>query len=123
MNDAMSFGIHRLWKDYYVKRINPQSNSKIIDVAGGTGDIAFRMLKQIQKDPKGVGDITVFDINQNMLDVGQQRAQDDKSLNYSKLSWICGNAEELPFEDNIFDLYTIAFGIRNCTHVEKVSVY
>lgn len=64
MNDAMSIGIHRLWKDYYVKRINPQPNSKVVDVAGGTGDIAFRMLRKMQMDPKGTGDITVFDINQ-----------------------------------------------------------
>ena len=64
MNDAMSIGIHRLWKDYYVKRINPQPNFKVVDVAGGTGDIAFRILRKMQRDPKGTGDITVFDINQ-----------------------------------------------------------
>lgn len=58
-----------------------------------------------------------------MLDVGQHRAQSDPSLMLSKLSWVCGNAEQLPFEDNTFDLYTIAFGIRNCTNVDKVSFY
>uniref|UniRef100_A0A7E4W620 2-methoxy-6-polyprenyl-1,4-benzoquinol methylase, mitochondrial n=1 Tax=Panagrellus redivivus TaxID=6233 RepID=A0A7E4W620_PANRE len=120
MNDAMSVGVHRLWKDYYVQRAKPQPNSKVIDVGGGTGDIAFRMLKQMQRDPKGDGDITVFDINQNMLDVGQHRAESDPSVNLKKLSWVCGNAEALPFEDNQFDLYTIAFCIRNCTHVDKV---
>lgn len=60
----MSIGIHRLWKDYYVKKVNPQPNDKIIDVAGGTGDISFRMLKKMQRSPKCTGDITVFDINQ-----------------------------------------------------------
>ncbi|CEF64723.1 2-methoxy-6-polyprenyl-1,4-benzoquinol methylase, mitochondrial [Strongyloides ratti] len=119
MNDAMSLGIHRLWKDYFIQRLNPTCNTKMLDVAGGTGDIAFRALKMIQKR-NGTGNVTILDINQNMLDVGKMRAEKDESLDKSKLKWECGNAELLPFEDNTFDLYTIAFGIRNCTHVDKV---
>uniref|UniRef100_A0A0N5CCQ9 2-methoxy-6-polyprenyl-1,4-benzoquinol methylase, mitochondrial n=1 Tax=Strongyloides papillosus TaxID=174720 RepID=A0A0N5CCQ9_STREA len=119
MNDAMSLGIHRLWKDYFIQRLNPSSNTKMLDVAGGTGDIAFRALKLIQKR-SGDGNVTVFDINQNMLDVGKTRAEEDETLDKSKLKWECGNAELLPFENDTFDLYTIAFGIRNCTHIDKV---
>ncbi|WKY00102.1 hypothetical protein Q1695_014740 [Nippostrongylus brasiliensis] len=115
MNDAMSLGIHRLWKDYYVGGLNLDANAKIIDVAGGTGDIAFRLQKRIQN-----GKVTVVDINQNMLDVGQERAKNDPSVDTRKLEWVCANAEQLPFEDNTFDAYTISFGIRNCTHVDKV---
>ena len=120
MNDAMSVGIHRLWKDYFIKKAKPTSNSKIIDVAGGTGDIAFRLLRHMQTSPGGSGDITILDINQAMLDVGMHRAQQDNTLDLNKLKWVCANAEALPFENDQFDLYTIAFGIRNCTHVDKV---
>ncbi|KAK0419502.1 hypothetical protein QR680_014178 [Steinernema hermaphroditum] len=120
MNDAMSAGVHRLWKDYFVQRIKPQPTTQMLDVAGGTGDIAFRALRKIQSRRGATGSITVFDINQNMLDVGLKRAEADAELDKSKLSWVCGDAEKLPFEDNSFDLYTIAFGIRNCTHVDKV---
>uniref|UniRef100_A0A0N4ZY69 2-methoxy-6-polyprenyl-1,4-benzoquinol methylase, mitochondrial n=1 Tax=Parastrongyloides trichosuri TaxID=131310 RepID=A0A0N4ZY69_PARTI len=119
MNDAMSLGIHRLWKDYFIQRINPTSNTVMLDVAGGTGDIAFRALRNMQKKT-GTGSVTIVDINQNMLDVGKQRAEEDTTLDKSKLKWQCANAESLPFGDNTFDLYTIAFGIRNCTHVDKV---
>ncbi|VDP05622.1 unnamed protein product, partial [Heligmosomoides polygyrus] len=113
MNDAMSFGIHRLWKDYYVGGLPLASNSKILDVAGGTGDIAFRIHKTFKPDK-----VTVVDINQNMLDVGQERAK--KDVDPQRFEWICANAESLPFEENSFDAYTISFGIRNCTHVDKV---
>ncbi|VDM73450.1 unnamed protein product [Strongylus vulgaris] len=89
---------------------------QIIDVAGGTGDIAFRLQKRIANG----GKVTVVDINQNMLDVGQERARKDRGVIASKLEWVCANAEKLPFEDNSFDLYTISFGIRNCTHVDQV---
>uniref|UniRef100_A0A1I7XTY8 2-methoxy-6-polyprenyl-1,4-benzoquinol methylase, mitochondrial n=1 Tax=Heterorhabditis bacteriophora TaxID=37862 RepID=A0A1I7XTY8_HETBA len=116
MNDVMSFGIHRLWKDYYVGALPIRPMAKILDVAGGTGDIAFRLARRISHD----GKVTVFDINQNMLDVGLDRAQKDPSIVSSRLEWVCGNAEKLPFDNNIFDLYTISFGIRNCTHVDKV---
>ncbi|KAK5975002.1 2-methoxy-6-polyprenyl-1 4-benzoquinol methylase mitochondrial [Trichostrongylus colubriformis] len=123
MNDAMSFGIHRLWKDYYVDGLPLTSDSQILDVAGGTGDIAFRLHRKMK-----TGKVTVVDINQNMLDVGKERAEKDPSLHLDsklqvdpeKFEWICANAENLPFEDNSFSAYTISFGIRNCTHVEKV---
>uniref|UniRef100_A0A915BK19 2-methoxy-6-polyprenyl-1,4-benzoquinol methylase, mitochondrial n=1 Tax=Parascaris univalens TaxID=6257 RepID=A0A915BK19_PARUN len=119
MNDAMSLGIHRLWKDYFVKRLALTRNTRLLDVAGGTGDIAFRAVRKIQKGI-GTGSVTICDINQNMLDVGQVRADKDRSIDKSRLKWICGDAESLPFEENSFDSYTIAFGIRNCTHIDKV---
>ncbi|VDM58833.1 unnamed protein product [Angiostrongylus costaricensis] len=105
MNDAMSFGIHRLWKDYYV-----------LDVAGGTGDIAFRLQKRIGSS----GRITVVDINEKMLDVGRDRAKTEPLVDSTQLEWICANGEKLPFKENSFDVYTISFGIRNCTHVDEV---
>ncbi|KHN81913.1 2-methoxy-6-polyprenyl-1,4-benzoquinol methylase, mitochondrial [Toxocara canis] len=119
MNDAMSMGIHRLWKDYFVSRLGLSRNTAMLDVAGGTGDIAFRAVRKIQKGISS-GMVTVCDINQNMLDVGQLRADADNSIDKSHLKWVCGDAESLPFKENSFDLYTIAFGIRNCTHVDKV---
>ncbi|BEU99270.1 class I SAM-dependent methyltransferase [Novosphingobium olei] len=109
MNDAMSGGMHRLWKDRFVRRVKPRAGESILDMAGGTGDIAFRMA------PSGA-DITVSDINQDMLDVGMERAE---KRGISGLSWSCQNAEELSFDDRTFDAYTIAFGIRNVTHIDK----
>ena len=112
MNDLMSGGLHRLWKDSFVRRIRPRNNQKFLDVAGGTGDIAFRIKK---KAPKA--DITVFDLNQNMLDVGRDRAIDKGWIN--DFEWVTGNAANLPFEDNSFDVYTIAFGLRNVTLIDE----
>lgn len=109
MNDAMSGGMHRLWKDRFVRRVKPRADESILDMAGGTGDIAFRMA------PSGA-DITVSDINQDMLDVGMERAE---KRGISGLSWSRQNAEELSFDDRSFDAYTIAFGIRNVTHIDK----
>ncbi|KAK3781683.1 hypothetical protein RRG08_043593 [Elysia crispata] len=173
MNDAMSAGIHRLWKDAFVEKFSPSPGTKLLDVAGGTGDIAFRFLKyvgtptfghpgddfqmprdvtaQVYLDPAEASSsssssssdeenghkseqakdgnyatqpdtmgnhVTVCDINQAMLDVGKKRA---KALGYTTgLSWVRGNAECLPLPDSSFDAYTIAFGIRNCTHVQEV---
>jgi len=109
MNDAMSGGMHRLWKDRFVRRVKPQPGEAILDMAGGTGDIAFRM--------EALGaDVTVSDINQDMLDVGIERAM---KRGIDTLVWSRQNAEELTFEDRIFDAYTIAFGIRNVTHIAK----
>ncbi|HSG55662.1 MAG TPA: class I SAM-dependent methyltransferase [Paracoccaceae bacterium] len=109
MNDAMSGGMHRLWKDKFVRRVKPQPGEAILDMAGGTGDIAFRM--------EALGaDVTVSDINQDMLDVGIERAM---KRGIDTLVWSRQNAEELTFEDRIFDAYTIAFGIRNVTHIAK----
>ena len=109
MNDAMSAGMHRLWKDRFVRRVKPRNGEMILDMAGGTGDIAFRM------QDKGAL-ITVADINPDMLGVGIDRAQDRE---IGGLSWSEQNAETLSFDDRSFDAYTIAFGIRNVTHIDK----
>jgi demethylmenaquinone methyltransferase / 2-methoxy-6-polyprenyl-1,4-benzoquinol methylase len=108
MNDAMSAGMHRLWKDQFVRRVKPRAGEQILDMAGGTGDIAFRMAAQ-------GATITVSDINQDMLDVGIERAM-DKGID--DLVWSRQNAEELAFPDRFFDGYTIAFGIRNVTRID-----
>lgn len=112
MNDVMSAGIHRIWKDSLIKKIAPQPFHKILDVAGGTGDIAFRMYDKTD----GKAHITVCDINHSMLSVGQDRAI-DRGIT-SHMEWVTGNAETLPFPDNSFDVYTIAFGLRNVTHID-----
>ncbi len=109
MNDAMSGGLHRLWKDKFVRRVKPQPGEAILDMAGGTGDIAFRLAA-------GGAEVTVSDINQDMLDAGIERAID---RGIDGLVWSRQNAEELSFPDRMFDAYTIAFGIRNVTHIDK----
>jgi demethylmenaquinone methyltransferase / 2-methoxy-6-polyprenyl-1,4-benzoquinol methylase len=108
MNDAMSGGMHRLWKDKFVRRVKPQPGEAILDMAGGTGDIAFRLAA------RGAV-VTVSDINQDMLDVGIERAME---RGYDSLVWSRQNAEELSFPSRFFDAYTIAFGIRNVTHID-----
>lgn len=112
MNDVMSGGIHRLWKDSLIKQINPQAGDMILDVAGGTGDIAFRHYAATNGEAK----ITVSDINESMLKVGQDRAYDRGIV--KNMDWIAANAESLPFADDSFDIYTIAFGLRNVTHID-----
>lgn len=109
MNDAMSGGMHRLWKDRFVRRVKPQADEAILDMAGGTGDIAFRMAARGAR-------VTVSDINQDMLDVGVERAM---KRGIDGLVWSRQNAEELSFSSRIFDAYTIAFGIRNVTHIDR----
>jgi demethylmenaquinone methyltransferase / 2-methoxy-6-polyprenyl-1,4-benzoquinol methylase len=109
MNDAMSAGMHRLWKDRFVRRVKPRAGELILDMAGGTGDIAFRM------QTSGAL-ITVADINPDMLGVGMERAQ---QRDIGGLSWSEQNAEALSFDDCSFDAYTIALGIRNVTHINK----
>lgn len=169
MNDVMSGGVHRLWKDHFMRRLSPLPGTKLVDVAGGTGDIAFRFLqyaqsttqspilniveenldiklpKSVELAAKGFADesneesvsssdeeeratkeeksrkethVTVCDINQAMLDVGKKKAEDNGIT--SGISWVQGNAENLPFDNTLFDAYTIAFGIRNCTNVQQV---
>ena len=109
MNDAMSGGMHRLWKDRFVRRVKPREGEMVLDMAGGTGDIAFRM--------QALGAlITVADINPDMLAVGIERAQ---KREIGGLSWSEQNAEQLTFDDKSFDAYTIAFGIRNVTHIDE----
>lgn len=109
MNDAMSGGLHRLWKDRFVRRVKPQSGEAILDMAGGTGDIAFRMAAR-------GAEVTVADINQDMLDVGVERAME---RGIDGLVWSCQNAEQLSYPSSTFDAYTIAFGIRNVTDIPK----
>jgi len=124
MNDVMSAGTHRLWKNHFVKQLNVKPGMTIVDVAGGTGDISFKILDSIAKsspNPQNAirsTDVTVYDINQAMLDVGQRRAE--KLGLGDVLTWQAGNAEDLPFDDESVDVYTIAFGIRNTTHIENV---
>ena len=107
MNDAMSGGMHRLWKDRFVRRVKPRAGEAILDMAGGTGDIAFRM-------EKSGASITVADINPDMLGVGMERAAE---RGIDSLVWSEQNAEKLSFPDQFFDAYTIAFGIRNVTDI------
>lgn len=109
MNDAMSGGMHRLWKDQFVRRVKPQPGEAILDMAGGTGDIAFRMAAR-------GAEVVVADINQDMLDVGIERAME---RGIDGLSWSCQNAEQLTYPDKQFDAYTIVFGIRNVTRIDK----
>lgn len=112
MNDLMSGGLHRLWKDHLVRKIRPRSGLHYLDVAGGTGDIAFRIRKKAGKDCK----ITLCDINAEMLSVGRDRAMD---MGFgTDFDWVTGNAESLPLPDNSVDVYTIAFGLRNVTHID-----
>jgi demethylmenaquinone methyltransferase / 2-methoxy-6-polyprenyl-1,4-benzoquinol methylase len=110
MNDAMSAGMHRLWKDNFVRRVKPRAGEYILDMAGGTGDIAFRL----DKAAGGDAHITVADINPDMLAVGIERAT---ARGIDGLVWTEANAETLQFEDKSFDAYTIAFGIRNVTDI------
>ncbi len=107
MNDAMSAGMHRLWKDQFVRRVQPRAGEAILDMAGGTGDIAFRLARS------GAA-ITVADINPAMLEVGIARAG---KRGIDGLVWTEANAEALTFPDRFFDAYTIAFGIRNVTDI------
>ncbi|XP_022728928.1 2-methoxy-6-polyprenyl-1,4-benzoquinol methylase, mitochondrial-like isoform X2 [Durio zibethinus] len=132
MNDLMSAGLHRLWKDRLVSKLSPFPGMKHLDVAGGTGDVAFRILESISsirrralQDPVNDGlqeetQIYVCDINPNMLNVGKKHAIERGLGEDKSLTWVEGDAEALSFGDNSMDGYTIAFGIRNVTHIEKV---
>lgn len=113
MNDLMSGGIHRLWKNRFVRLMHPRPSKSLLDVAGGTGDIAFRYRAMAGDDAQ----ITVCDLNPNMLNVGRDRAIDKGYL--SGFKWVTGNAEKLPFGDCSFNLYSIAFGLRNVTHIDN----
>ncbi|XP_054783247.1 2-methoxy-6-polyprenyl-1,4-benzoquinol methylase, mitochondrial [Prosopis cineraria] len=131
MNDLMSAGLHRLWKDRLVSKLNPFPGMKHLDVAGGTGDVAFRILETINKVKlRGLRDVLedtleeetqiyVCDINPSMLNVGKQRALERGFGKDRSLVWVEGDAENLSFKNDSMDGYTIAFGIRNVTHIEK----
>jgi demethylmenaquinone methyltransferase/2-methoxy-6-polyprenyl-1,4-benzoquinol methylase len=114
MNDLMSAGLHRLWKDAMVAWLNPPKRPgwRVLDVAGGTGDIAFRIVEASRRNAHA----TVLDINGSMLAVGKDRA--DKRGLADNVEFVEANAEELPFEDRTFDAYTIAFGIRNVPRID-----
>ncbi|KAL6508501.1 2-hexaprenyl-6-methoxy-1,4-benzoquinone methyltransferase [Orobanche hederae] len=131
MNDLMSGGLHRLWKERLVSKLNPFPGMKHLDVAGGTGDVAFRILESINSvkhramrdihDDNVLEETQIFvcDVNANMLNVGKKRAQERGLGDDRSLVWVEGDAEALNFEDHSMDGYTIAFGIRNVTHIEK----
>lgn len=112
MNDVMSAGLHRVWKNAMVEWLNPRPDMDILDVAGGTGDIALRIREYAQKHHHGLPHVTVCDINDSMLLEGRKRAIDKGVMD---MEWICGDAMNLPFPDASRDAYTIAFGIRNVT--------
>lgn len=158
MNDAMSLGVHRLWKDQFVKRLNPRGGINCLDVAGGTGDIANRILDHARTQHSDRNTkVTILDINAKMLRAGQKRMKQTMYWGGPQLAFQLGNAEQLsssippafgdspqqtqasnvnaklpgnstplpplptiPIPDNSVDLYTIAFGIRNCTHIDQV---
>jgi len=108
MNDVMSGGIHRMWKDAMMDWLAPRRGQELLDVAGGTGDIAFRFLKRAKQ-----GHATVLDLTEPMLVEGRKRAEAEHMAD--SLDWVVGDAMALPFHDNSFDVYTISFGIRNVT--------
>ena len=110
MNDVMSVGVHRLWKEAMMDWIAPRPGQRLLDVAGGTGDISFRFLKRAAG-----AEAVVLDMTESMLVEGRKRAE--ASALSSQLDWVTGDAMALPFEDNSFDVYTISFGIRNVTRV------
>lgn len=110
MNDLMSLGIHRVWKDAMMDWLAPRPGQKLLDVAGGTGDVSFRFLKRAPG-----ASATVCDMTESMLIAGRQRAEADDMAD--RLDWVVGDAMALPFADNTFDVYTISFGIRNVTRI------
>ena len=112
MNDAMSLGIHRIWKDAMMDWLAPRAGQRLLDVAGGTGDISFRFLKR-----DGYDQATVLDLTEPMLVEGRKRAEAESMAD--SLDWVVGDAMALPFPDASFDVYTISFGIRNVTRPQE----
>lgn len=112
MNDVMSMGIHRIWKEAMMDWLAPRAGQKLLDVAGGTGDVSFKFLKRA-----GHGHATVCDLTEGMLIEGRKRAE--AAAMQDSLDWVVGDAMDLPFEDSTFDVYTISFGIRNVTRPQE----
>tara|TARA_R110000823_G_scaffold21756_1_gene65636 strand:- start:1607 stop:2359 length:753 start_codon:yes stop_codon:yes gene_type:complete len=112
MNDVMSVGIHRVWKEAMMDWLAPRSGQKLLDVAGGTGDVSFKFLARA-----GTGHATVLDLTEPMLVEGRKRAE--AAALAESLDWVVGDAMGLPFDDNSFDVYTISFGIRNVTRPQE----
>ena len=110
MNDIMSFGIHRVWKDKFIDWMNPAQDAKLIDVASGTGDIA----KLFSKRNRNIPEITCIEPNDEMFQEGKNNLK-----NYNNIKWIKAKAESLPVKDNIYDFYSISYGIRNVTDINK----
>ena len=119
MNDLMSGGVHRLWKAAMIDWLNPRPGMRLLDVAGGTGDIAFRVTERLGKAQPGSipGSIIVCDLTPDMLSVGRNRALDRGIV--SGIHWLAGDAEALPLPERCVNAYTIAFGLRNVTHIEQ----
>jgi len=111
MNDLMSLGIHRLWKKQFIHWLNPQKYTKLIDVASGTGDIAKLFLNKVNYK----GHVSCVDENKEMLNLNKKKFKEN-----SNVKWFCNNAEKLPFENDLFDYYTISFGIRNVENINNV---
>ncbi|WP_299562619.1 bifunctional demethylmenaquinone methyltransferase/2-methoxy-6-polyprenyl-1,4-benzoquinol methylase UbiE [uncultured Sulfitobacter sp.] len=112
MNDVMSLGIHRIWKEAMMDWLAPRPGQTLLDVAGGTGDVAFKFLKRA-----GHGHATVCDLTEGMLTEGRKRAEAEAMQ--GSLDWVVGDAMALPFENDSFDVYTISFGIRNVTRPQE----
>jgi len=111
MNDLMSLGVHRLWKQNFIYWLNPQKNTKLIDVASGTGDIAKLYLDKVNNQ----GFVYCVDENKGMLNINKKKFEKN-----NKVKWNCSVAEKLPFKNNYFDYYTISFGIRNVSNINEV---
>ncbi|KAL1921369.1 uncharacterized protein VTP21DRAFT_11085 [Calcarisporiella thermophila] len=121
MNDAMSCGIHRIWKDHFIRELAPGPGTKLLDVAGGTGDIAMRFLDYCHSTHgDDTAQVKIVDINPNMLEVGKQRFANTRYHGTPQLEFQVDNAEQLNIPSESVDAYTIAFGIRNCTHIDRV---
>jgi len=118
MNDLMSLGVHRLWKESMLDWLAPRAGQRIVDLAGGTGDIARRLVRRVEKRGRGSVHVTVCDLSPGMIGEGRQRLAD--KLPEGAVDWLCGDAENLPLADGCADRCTMAFGIRNVTHIGRV---
>ncbi len=117
MNDLMSFGLHRLWKKHFLGELKVKEGSKLLDLAAGSGDISFSYLSKADAMDVNV-ECVITDVNPHMLKIAEEKAI-DKGLKTESINFLIVNAEEIPFEDNSFDLCTISFGIRNVTDIPK----